>query len=175
MKRLKVLLLTLASFCLSLSSCGNNKGKNTNPGPSNKRIVELVASYDSEVEQGNTLNFSYLSVVAIYSDESIEEIKSYCAYYIDETHLINIHTFVFNEPGNIPVLAKYKTFASTFFVNVTANQSSSLHDVYFETKEVFDYKGSYTILFGFSHNGVSERWEMSKVSSGLYHFTQLGI
>ena len=168
MKRFKFLLLTLASFCLSLSACGNSKGKNNNPGPSNKRIVEISASYDSQVEQGNTLNFSYLSVVALYSDQSIEEIKSYCVYYIDE-ELINVHSYVFNEPGNIPVLAKYKTFASTFFVNVTA-QASSLHDVYFETKEVFDNKGSYTILFGFSHNGISERWTMSKVSSGLYHF-----
>lgn len=168
----KLFLLVSITLALSAFGCKSNSSSsegNTPPGPGGKQVVALDASYSGEVSQGNTLNMAALNVIAVYDDETIEDVKNSCSYYIDES-LINIHNYVFNEPGSIPVIAKYKTFTSDFFVTVTSTQTSSLHDIYFETKEVFDHKGTYTILFGFEHNGISERWEMDKVSAGLYHY-----
>lgn len=168
----KLFLLAAITLAFSISGCKNNSstpGGNTQPGPGEKQVVELDASYSEEVSQGDTLNMAALNVVLVYDDETIENVKNSCSYYIDES-LINIRNYVFNEPGNIPVVAKYKTFDATFIVSVTAAQDTFLHDIYFETKEVFDHKGTYKILFGFEHNGFSERWEMDKVSRGLYHY-----
>ena len=175
MKRIKFLIFLMLSFGLliCLCSCGSNKpsksGKYTPSTPGVKEIVSIDANYDGEINPGGYLDIEFLSVIAIYSDDSIQDIKNECNYYIDSS-IINFSSYIFNEPGNIRVNVEYADFEDYFIVTVNSNYSS-LKEVYLETKEVFDHAGKYDIIFDYQFNGLNQKASMTKVQDGLYHFS----
>lgn len=175
MKRIKFLIFLMLSFGLlvCLCSCGSNKpsksGKYTPSTPGVKEIVGIDANYDGEINPGGYLDIESLSVIAIYSDDSIQDIKDECIYYIDSS-IINFSSYIFNEPGNIRVNVEYADFEDYFIVTVNSNYSS-LKEVYLETKQVFDHTGKYDIYFDYQYNGENHKVSMTKVQDGLYHFS----
>ena len=168
----KFLLLTTSIFALILSACGGGGGKDDDPpDPGEKELDSLSARYSGEVDVGNTLNMNSLSVTAKYSDNTTSEVKNRCDYYID-SQKVTISSYVFNTAGNIGVTAKYEGLSANFTVKVNSSgvQPQTLNEFYFETKEVFDGKGEYSLVLAYQFNGQTRKISLNKVQDGLYRF-----
>lgn len=169
----KFLLLATSIFALLLSACGGGGGKDDNPpGPGPGRELDsLSARYSGEVDAGNTLNINSLSVTAKYSDNTTSEVKNECDYYID-SRKITISSYVFNTAGDIGVTAKYEGLSANFTVKVNSSgvQPQTLNEFYFETKQVFDGAGAYTLVVAYQFNDQTRKVSLNKVQDGLYKF-----
>ncbi|MBQ6921344.1 MAG: hypothetical protein IJQ72_05595 [Bacilli bacterium] len=169
----KFLLLGTSIFALLLSACGGGGGKDDDPpepGP-DRELDSLSARYSGEVDAGNTLNINYLSVTAKYSDNTTSEVKNKCDYYID-SQKITISSYVFNTAGDIGVTAKYEGLSANFTVKVNSSgvQPQTLNEFYFETKQVFDGAGAYTLVVAYQFNDQTRKVSLNKVQDGLYKF-----
>ncbi len=169
----KFLLLATSIFTLLLSACGGGGGNDdVPPGPGPGRELEsLSARYSGEVDAGNTLNINSLSVTAKYSDNTTSEVKNKCDYYID-SQKITISSYVFNTAGNIGITAKYEGLSANFTVRVNSSgvQPQTLNEFYFETKQVFDGAGAYTLVVAYQFNDQTRKVSLNKVQDGLYKF-----
>ena len=176
MKRISFLFLAISTFCLSLGACNNNPINPSNPSSSNpssesettKELTNLSATYNRDITRGEMLKIDSLSVIATYSDRSKEEVKNKCEYYLVSAR-IDINSYSFNDIGTFNITAKYENLSADFAVTVNP-RPNPLQEIFFETKQVFDYAGEYQLILAYQFNDREERVEMIHVQHGLYRY-----
>ena len=114
--------LIFLSALFAITGCSSSQGtsstqSDSSSGSHTKVLTSLNASYSDDVFVGHKIEFSKLRVIARYNDNSSEDVKDFCQY-LDGTGQINIFTYIFNEVGNIPIVALYENKTSEFYINV---------------------------------------------------------